>query len=302
MKPRVVPVFSIIGGKRHSSNVPGGKGPLHIHIGTTAPVPTVLHVHRESREFAQKRYKLAFGLDHDPNNGHIYFDFKRDILYIHSGDTRILAPRFNHWCCEEERMQVQRLAIQAPIKAHDDIDPLGPYPALRTLDIVLRNFHDPIPNIRKAFEKPITHAEMADLALLTPLFDDATDATRSTMRHGDTAVKRYRQRFEFCGEQDKLGDDRSLDECLQYLGPFQKLPPDSREPLYPKKEDVTIGIKVIGWYSTRRAVLKMAEGSDREQFADVVDENGRKLKKEVSEDETEGLPVADATKDEEATL
>jgi 2EXR family len=81
------------------------------------PIPAALHVCSESRQVAQKTYKLCFGSRTDDLKPMIYFNFDQDTLYIR-GDTskgpssfQSHASVFGMGIKEEGRNQIKSLAV-----------------------------------------------------------------------------------------------------------------------------------------------------------------------------------------------
>lgn len=83
------------------------------------PVPALLHVCRESAAVAHKFYVQTFGIN--GTEGHIYFNYENDILYISKHTFRAfhgLEDVDGMWyMLHEETRQVKRLAIE-----WDDVD------------------------------------------------------------------------------------------------------------------------------------------------------------------------------------
>jgi hypothetical protein len=97
------------------------------------PIPAALHVCSESRQVAQKTYKLCFGSGTDDLKPTIYFSFSQDTLYIRGDPSKGPSPFQSHASVfgmsikEEQRNQVKSLAV--------DINTACPRTAFRNVNI-----------------------------------------------------------------------------------------------------------------------------------------------------------------------
>ncbi|KAI1096378.1 hypothetical protein F5B19DRAFT_144554 [Rostrohypoxylon terebratum] len=109
--PRIVEIKCNVASAQTSQPQQGDSSP--VVCTSTSPIPTNLHVCRESRREALKRYRLLFGSS--PHPGRIFFDPLRDTLYF--GPRRGIAAAetlfhtFVSLVRQDDLGQVHRIAI-----------------------------------------------------------------------------------------------------------------------------------------------------------------------------------------------
>ncbi|CAK7238817.1 MAG: hypothetical protein STHCBS139747_000236 [Sporothrix thermara] len=90
-----------------------------------APIPANLHVCREARIEARRRYALMFGIARRP--GHIFFDPARDVLYFGPCDGFMAAEAQLRTILAladpDELAQVRRVALSATVLSDGFVSP-----------------------------------------------------------------------------------------------------------------------------------------------------------------------------------
>lgn len=102
-----------------------------IQCWSPAPVPTSLHVCKESRSEAMRHYKLLFGIKGEP--GRIYFDGLRDTLYFGPQDSAFVSkanPRGPMSIMElSDKLLVRYIAVsELLVYSRKRQDPVAPTP------------------------------------------------------------------------------------------------------------------------------------------------------------------------------
>ncbi|KAI1504286.1 hypothetical protein F5X99DRAFT_56619 [Biscogniauxia marginata] len=121
---RIVPVRCGAHPAFISPDEPWGWDSQLVQCTSSSPVPVNLHVCRESRIEAMKRYKLMFGTKRDP--GRIFFDPLRDTLYFGARDgdaaTEAQFDAFTKLVSYRNMSLVRHVAInEALIRGIDDV-------------------------------------------------------------------------------------------------------------------------------------------------------------------------------------
>lgn len=260
--PRVVPLAVTekrpVNCRKFHSSYPNPPR-IGTNLRSNAPIPALLHVCQVSRAIGLKAYTLTFATSNSTPK--VYFDFSQDCAYLqdHPRDVRRNAIVMSV-ILPSDHSKINHLAIRGN-SILTNLRALPKLPALKSLDVVLHNFHDPYYE-NKAF----SYEKMSAYSLLAPLFYNAKSASSafSTTRTGDFATGRFMMKYELLRKEEYSDAE---------LGRIR----GSLENLGEEMEGVGVGFKVLGREAARGELVRaIKDGGVRE----VIDEWGKEVESE----------------------